>query len=186
VGKNITIGGIITKIQKIYLKNQKVMLFAMLEDTSGKIEILVFPKFLEQTLSVWEEEKVILTSGKISDKDGVFKLLADSVKIVTAEEVEKMKRIMRTQKTNGSLKFVTHPGPAEKSNNRIIITLPVNSSADDIKKLSQFFDKCDRGTYKVYLNINNSRLETPYRVQKSRDLKKSLQDIILGSKIDIS
>lgn len=89
VGKNVTIGGVITKIQKIYLKNQQTMLFATLEDTGGKIEILVFPKILEQTLSVWEEEKVILASGKISDKDGVFKLLCDSAKAVTAEEVEK-------------------------------------------------------------------------------------------------
>lgn len=187
VGRNVAIGGVITKIQKIYLKNQQTMLFATLEDTSGKIEILVFPKILEQTLSVWEEEKVILASGKISDKDGVFKLLADSAKAVTAGEVEKMERIMHTQKTNGGK--INPPSPSGRGvggeGGKIVITLPANSGADDIKKLSQFFDKCERGAAKVYLNINNSRLETPYCIQKSGDLKSSLQSIIPGSQIAI-
>ncbi len=178
VGKNITIGGVLTKIQKIYLKNQKTMLFATLEDTGGKIEILVFPKILEQTLSIWEEEKIILASGKISDKDGVFKLLADSAKAVTAEEVEKMKRIMTTQRFNGH-------STGEKNISRIIITLPANSGADEIKKLSQFFDQCERGATKVYLNINNSRLETPYCIKNRENLKSSLQNIIPGCQVEI-
>ncbi|MFA4817180.1 MAG: DNA polymerase III subunit alpha [Parcubacteria group bacterium] len=187
VGKNVAIGGVITAIKKIYLKNQKTMLFVTLEDTSGKIEILVFPKVLEQTLSVWEEEKIILASGKISDKDGVFKLLADSAKAVTAEEVEKMKRVMATQKTNGGK--INPPSPSGRGAGgegvKIIITLPVNSGADDIKKLSAFFDQCNRGAAKVYLNINNSRLETPYRIKKSADLKSSLENTVQGCRVEI-
>ena len=37
------------------------MLFVMLEDTKGKIEILVFPKVLERIGSVWEEERMIIS-----------------------------------------------------------------------------------------------------------------------------
>lgn len=191
VGKSVTIGGIITKIQKIYLKNQKTMLFATLEDTCGKIEILVFPKILEQTLSVWEEEKVIFASGKISDKDGVFKLLCDSAKAVTAEEVEKLKRITATQKKNGS-KSHSNPllpnqgeGARWADEGKIVITLPDNSGADAIKKLSQFFDRCDRGTIKVYLNINNSRLETPYCIQNSEKLEEELKNLIPEGRIEL-
>ena len=41
------------------------MLFVMVEDMDSKMEIVVFPKVLETTGSVWEEERVVLASGKI-------------------------------------------------------------------------------------------------------------------------
>src|SRR5690606_25430451 len=87
VENNISIGGVISKVQKIYLKNQKMMLFVTLEDTEGSLEILVFPKVLEATSSIWEEDKIVLASGKLSNKDGEYKILCDSVKTVGQEDL---------------------------------------------------------------------------------------------------
>lgn len=89
-----------------------------------------------------------------------------------------MKRITDTQKTNGH-------SARKKENSRIVITLPDNSGADAIKKLSAFFDQCERGTTKVYLNINNSRLETPYQIKNSENLKSSLQNLVPECQIGI-
>ena len=100
VGQNISLGGVISKIKKIFLKNQKTMLFATIEDMYSNIELLVFPKILEETGSLWEEDKVILASGKISDKDGSFKLLVDSAKVINLAEMEQRARIIATQKNN--------------------------------------------------------------------------------------
>ena len=171
VGRNINVGGIISKVQKIFLKNQKTMLFVTIEDMISKMEVLVFPKTLELTGSAWEEEKIVLVSGKISDKDGNFKMLCDSVKVVTPEEVEQFKRIEQTQRTNGDQK---KSEPAGSSSEKLIITLPANSDQAILKKISAFFDKCDRGAMKVYLSINNSRLETPYCIKNSENLTASL------------
>lgn len=179
VGKNVTLGGIIAKIQKIYLKNQQTMLFVTIEDVLGKIEILVFPKVLENTASVWEEDRAILASGKISDKDGQFKLLCDNAKIVNADEVEKFNRIMATQKANGRKEN-------KKAATRMTIILPPNSVAEDLQKLSQFFDGCEPGSLKVYLSINNSRLETPYCIKSSDKLENSLKNLVPEGKVEIN
>ena len=179
VGKTISVGGVISKVQKVFLKNQKTMLFVTLEDMLGKMEILVFPKLLDEMSDFWTEDKVILASGKISDKDGTFKMLCDSAKFITPEEIKQFARVLSTQKSNG------FHGPPEKYS-KMTITLPDNSSQDILKKLSQFFDRCDRGSVKLYLSINKTRLETPYCIHPEDDLRDALAKIIPEGKIDLA
>ena len=175
VENNINIGGVISKIHKIYLKNQKTMLFVTIEDMEGSMEILVFPKMLEATESFWQEDKIVLASGKLSNKDGEFKLLCDSAKAIGQDELDKFQRILATQKSNGT---------AFDKCSGIVLSFPENSGQEAIKKLSEFFSRCNRGETKVYLNINNSKLETPYRIKFSAELKNSLEKIIPNGKIE--
>ncbi|MFH0852019.1 MAG: DNA polymerase III subunit alpha [bacterium] len=80
VGKKLAVGGIISKIHKIITKTGKPMLFVTLEDTKAKIEVLVFPRTLEQTATVWQEDKPIIVTGRIDDKEGNIKLLCEEVR----------------------------------------------------------------------------------------------------------
>jgi len=82
VGHRIKIGGVINKIQKVNTKTGQPMLFVELEDMTGRIEALVFPATLEQTAFAWQEEKIVLVSGRLSDRDGNLKILCDNVKVL--------------------------------------------------------------------------------------------------------
>ncbi|MFH1461305.1 MAG: DNA polymerase III subunit alpha [Patescibacteria group bacterium] len=82
VGHRINVGGVINKIQKVNTRTGQPMLFVEIEDMTGRIEALVFPTVLEQTATVWQEEKVVLVSGRLSDRDGNLKILCDSVKVL--------------------------------------------------------------------------------------------------------
>ncbi len=176
VGRNISVGGVISKIHKIYLKNHNTMLFVTIEDTVSNMEILVFPKVLETTGSVWEEDKVILASGKISDKDGNFKILCDSVKTVNQDEVEQFRRILATKKANEK--------PKEEAT-KLFLTLPNNSNQETLKKLSQYFDKCDAGKMKVFLSINNQKLETPYCLKYVEGFEENLKNLAPEARIEL-
>ena len=177
VGQNINVGGVISKVQKIFLKNQKAMLFVAIEDTDSRMEILVFPKTLEANGAVWEEDKIIIASGKISNKDGLFKLLADSAKVIDQKEVEKFQRIRATQKINGQKE-------KERLGTKLIITLPENFNKDILKQLSVLFDGCQLGATKVYLNIGESKLETPYCINQADGLETALKAILPEGKIE--
>jgi len=59
------------------------MLFVELEDLSGRIEVVVFPKVLEQTAAAWQEDKIVLVSGRLNERDTNLKLLCDNVKVIT-------------------------------------------------------------------------------------------------------
>lgn len=78
-GAAVKIGGIVSKVQKIITKTGKPMLFVHIEDESGKIEVLVFPTVLERTVTAWQEEKIVIIGGKLTDKDGIAKILVDEV-----------------------------------------------------------------------------------------------------------
>jgi len=196
VGQDVTIGGVIAKVKKIFLKNQKTMLFATIEDMYSNIEFIVFPKTLEATGSLWVEDKVILASGKISDKDGTLKLLVDSAKVINQEEMNERARILATQKNNGSAIGSKSPAQAglleperqkkaaEEASPKIIITLPQASDQETLRTLSAHFGKCQLGDTKVYLKINNTKLETPYCITKSADLENEIKKLIPGAVVE--
>lgn len=84
--------GVITKIKKIITRSNEPMLFVKIEDTGGSLEILVFPSLLKDNDLLWQEGKVALCQGKLSDKDQELKLLCNKaveLNVETAGEVVK-------------------------------------------------------------------------------------------------
>lgn len=80
IGKRVTVGGIIEKIQKIVTRDGKPMLFVKIEDLTSKVEILIFPKILEKNPTVFKEGKIVLVKGTLNDRDGQIKLLCDEAR----------------------------------------------------------------------------------------------------------
>jgi DNA polymerase III subunit alpha len=199
VGNIIKVGGVINKVQKILVRNQSTMLFVTVEDMRGRIEILVFPKTLERLGSVFQEDSIIIAEGKLSDKDGVFKLIADDARIVNEIEVENFQRILATQQKNGNEKVINPKTDYAIANNsqwkykdnfehlnnktKLIIHLPENSKQEAFRALSKFFDNCTSGTIKIYLVINNTKLETPYVIEVNPDTIGKIKSIIPQSRI---
>jgi len=83
-GARVSIGGVITKVQRIITKTGKPMLFSWIEDTSSKIEVVVFPNLLEQNPDIWHENAIVVVKGKLNDRDGEKKLLADEVQRIAS------------------------------------------------------------------------------------------------------
>ncbi|MEK7582886.1 MAG: DNA polymerase III subunit alpha [Patescibacteria group bacterium] len=78
----VKVGGLVTRVQKIVTKTGKPMLFSWIEDMDSKIEIVVFPTVLDQHPDVFKENNIVVVSGKLSDRDGIPKLLCDDVKSI--------------------------------------------------------------------------------------------------------
>ncbi len=79
VGKLVKIGGIISGIKKIITKNGKPMLFLNLEDQNDKIEIVVFPGIIERNPTLFQENKIVLISGKVDVRDGKPKIICNEI-----------------------------------------------------------------------------------------------------------
>ncbi|EKE19742.1 MAG: hypothetical protein ACD_8C00115G0003 [uncultured bacterium] len=211
VGQKIAVGGVIQKIQKILTKRQETMLFVMLEDTRGKIEVLVFPKVLERIASVWEEERMIIAEGKLSDKDGVYKLICDEAKELNRSEIENYLRVEATKKaysvkekndddknSSGGSEItrdesqvisnqssVTNKSPEAKklTPNKLVITLPNDAGPEMIHKLQTVFNSCKAGNCKIFLHHKENKLETPFSIEHTSALLDSIKNIIREGKI---
>ena len=203
VGQKIAVGGVIQKIQKILTKRQETMLFVMLEDTKGKIEVLVFPKVLERIGSVWEEERMIIAEGRLSDKDGVYKLIVDEAKELNRGEIENYLRVEATKKTygvrddndknkppsqagdSGNQQTINNDSP-EQSTRKLVITLPKNATPEIIHNLSKFFNTCAIGPCKVFLHHQENKLETPFSIKHSPTLLDEIKTIVNGGNAELA
>ncbi len=79
IDRTVQIGGIISKIKKSMTKSSEPMAFITVEDQTGSIEALVFPKTLAKVGSFIEEERIVQIFGRLSDKDGEFKLIVEEI-----------------------------------------------------------------------------------------------------------
>ena len=86
--KPVTICGLITTARKIATKKDpsKFIKFATIEDLSGKIEVVCFPKQVAQFDSLLDSEQRVIVSGKISRRDendeNAVSLVVDNVKTI--------------------------------------------------------------------------------------------------------
>ena len=79
-GSIAVIGGIITSKNLKITKNNQTMAFLTLEDLTGTIEIIVFPKDYENNRSMLEEEKRVFIRGRVTHgEDAVGKLVCERV-----------------------------------------------------------------------------------------------------------
>jgi len=190
INQTIVLGGIITKIQKIYTRRNKLMMFNTIEDGMGKMEILVFPKNLEKNPDIWEEEKIVLIKGKLSDKDGEFKLLCEEVNLVDENELQKFKK---EGKKNGFgvNSFRNKLGKQEESIQEevksIIVFIPKKNAQENLGEISKLIQNSERGGSKIFITTEgrNGKLELPQRLKYSKNLVNDLGKIVGTKNIQV-
>ena len=74
------IAGVVSQVKKINTKLGQTMAFAKIQDFNDSMEVIVFADTLSKTLPIWEENKVVFVSGKMSWRNGEPKLICDNVK----------------------------------------------------------------------------------------------------------
>ena len=79
MAQRVKTGGLISTIKKIITKTGKPMLFITLEDMTDKIELVVFASTLEKNPGAFVENKVVFVYGRLDNRDGETKIVADRV-----------------------------------------------------------------------------------------------------------
>ena len=88
----VSMGGMLTEVRQKATKAGNLMGFATLEDLTGTIEMLVFPKVLERVSPDLVPDTPVIASGRLSIREEEDpKLLLDTVEpLLTDAEVEAM------------------------------------------------------------------------------------------------
>lgn len=69
VGLKVRVAGIITNVKRIVTKNGQQMAFVNLEDTSGRRELIIFPKIFEQYSSLLLPDRMVVAEGTVNIKE---------------------------------------------------------------------------------------------------------------------
>lgn len=170
--QQVVIAGVIIKIQKIITRTNESMLFVKVEDIAGKAEILVFPSLLKETTSVWQEGKVVICQGKLSDKDQEIKLLCNKAMEINKENAVhiagKFSKSNGSAKKNGAVSYPSAPKPTIFRNvqfdkNNLYVILDSNFKPDLFARLKNMLDT-NPGSQQVYFKIKESGQPSKYKI----------------------
>ncbi|QQS61319.1 MAG: DNA polymerase III subunit alpha [Candidatus Moraniibacteriota bacterium] len=196
--KSVRIGGVIQAVKEIHLKDKKTMAFVTLENTTGSIEALVFPKTYKKTKETWTSGSLVIIDGKISTKDGECKLITNSVAPLQRDALEMINRIKATramyhqdtQKEPASISSqqTTHqkitsenevlPSFIEEKDNVLIIFIPENTSKKTLEELSLYLQTCPKGEMLIFLKLKNKTIKTSFSLSFDDTHKKNIQNIL--------
>lgn len=85
VGERVQVVGLVIQVKKIITRaGNNEMAFVRLEDLTGTIEAVVFPKIYARSADLWIRDGVVIVSGKIDQKEDRIMLLVDEVRAFEA------------------------------------------------------------------------------------------------------
>jgi len=123
-GKAVTVGGAIVEMREIVTKNGQKMAFIKIEDQSGEIEAILFPNAYQQTLGLWQRDRIVLIRGKVNarDREGKqstdVKVMIDDAREVTTKQATSYQATghkPRALKQSSRTKKVPMVGPGAKA-----------------------------------------------------------------------
>ena len=62
------------------------MLFIKFEDLTAKTEVVVFPNLLDKNPDALQENKIVFFAGRVDNRNGEIKIVADDVQEIMVEE----------------------------------------------------------------------------------------------------
>ncbi len=158
----INIGGIITKIRKIYTKKNEPMAFFTLQDASSSLEVIVFPKIMAKSLALLNLDAIISVNGKFSDKDGEAKFIAEDIQSLLDDTAYK-----------------TALAEMEK-NQQVVIYMNKASNKEALNKIRDIIQNFP-GVTQVYLKLQSNgdsqTIKTNSQVRISPDFISALKAI---------
>ena len=76
----VVVGGILTEINRKVTRKNTLMAFLKLEDLTGTIEVVVFPKILERLNNVIQQDKLVIVKGRVNIREEeVPKIICDDI-----------------------------------------------------------------------------------------------------------
>jgi len=192
-GQSVSVVGEISSVTQLFTRDRKAFVKAVIEDISGSIETMVWPRVYEKSRELWQEGNAVVINGKVRMRDDSLQLNCDeamlyvpSAEAETALDVEATTEVPRAQVEPAAAPATEAPieaGPQrqESSSNRghrLIISLGETGDADgDITRLHKVFEalKEFNGEDEVRLRLNADDKVTYARLPVSTSCCPELQ-----------
>jgi DNA polymerase-3 subunit alpha len=184
--RSIRVAGIIASIKKIMTKKGDPMLFVTIEDGLNNLEILVFPRIYKENEGIWQEEKMIIAEGTLSDKDGEVKVLCNKIWVLeeatladtiakiagTPYYEDKRKKFAMMNKDKAATEGKRQPLT------KITINYPLGASKELAEKVKMLFMAIP-GNNQVFLKIGDKLIKTDFCIALHDDSQLKIE-ILLG------
>src|SRR5438128_25618 len=66
----VRVAGLVREVRRVVTRKGQIMAYASLEDLTGTVDIVLFPRTFEQTRQLFEPDKVLVVQGKVDARAG--------------------------------------------------------------------------------------------------------------------
>ena len=161
------------------------MLFVMIEDGLNNLEILVFPRVYKENEAIWQEEKMIIAEGTLSDKDGEVKVLCNKIWVLeeatladtiakiagTPYYEDKRKKFAMMNKDKAATEGKRQPLT------KITINYPLGASKELAEKVKMLFMAIP-GNNQVFLKIGDKLIKTDFCIALNDDSQPKIETLL--------
>ena len=190
-GKGVNIGGSITDVREITTKNGQKMAFVKIEDQFGEIEAILFPNSYQQTVGLWQRDRVVLIRGKVNARDkngndtGEIKIMVDDAREITTQQATAYEATGKKAKTPkarpAAIPKASTPSPSKPVDQRVYIRLANTSDEKTLLSLKKTIDT-HKGATEVVLVLGEAAqkqaIKLPGGIDRASDGLSQLQELV--------
>ena len=164
--------GLVGNAKVIVTKKGSQMLFVNLEDGTGQVEIIIFPKIYEKFKAILVEGENVCILGKYSEREGEKKIIGEKAERLTKDNVQDIKKRFADYMKSG--------GGEEEVVDELNVEIVKPLTPETIKEMKMVFME-NPGETVVAISAQGKKISTSYRVKNSEKVRKKIQEIIKNS-----
>jgi len=163
-GHQVTVAGVISDLRVVLTKkNSQEMAFARIEDDTGSLALVIFPKTFQQVKEILVKDRVVLIQGRVEYREETLSVLVE--KVITPQEAKKVLKH----------KFAAKAG--------IEISIPAGVSSQKLMELNTFL-KGNLGDDQIVLVFTNhdgqtKKVSLTYGINYSDEIAKKINEILV-------
>ncbi len=161
----VTVAGMITAVRRTMTKAQQQMLIATIEDMTGSVECVVFPKSYAMLQGTFVPDAIVTIRGRVRFRERRGSVPGDDVPVEVSVTVNEANTYERTQAPPAPL------GWHVKANN-----------VNEIDALARLLEESP-GTVPVILHVGEESERMPRGISNSVYVKNELESIFGGSRV---
>lgn len=169
------VGGVIDSVTRKITKKGSVMLFVTIQDESGSIELLVFPKKFEETKDKWVEGEVVCIVAKTPREEGDNKLFVEKIYQLTPETIDDVVRNV----SSGFKEKINEK--KERSITLLLTKEQLQTKGKELRKL--FF--VNPGDYSVYIRVGTQLIKSESGINWVDKVSEKLFEIVEKDRVVI-
>ncbi len=211
VGRTVKLGGLLTQIKRVFTKSGSYMAYATLEDPTGRIDVVIFPKVYAQFQNILKDDHLFMMEGRLDLRRDAFQFSVNTLTPVSLDSMiknakaeglyDEKEKVVRKQKI---LEAAAQHDPLEEEGDfgappaklssqgvnegwqedPFIIEIPANFDMNSMQRIKQLLTE-NPGQRRVELHIHSpsgiQKIKLPFDINVSEELKTRLKDMLPSS-----
>lgn len=156
--ETVRVAGVVSDVRIVVTKKTgQEMAFVKIEDETGVINLVVFPRTFKETRSIWMDNRPILVTGKINQRDEEMSLIVNAIN--TKENIDQAKE------------------------NGVFIRVPSHAGPEELKQLRKLLEKNpgDKSVTLIFEGRDKKPVKTKLKIFWSEALARTITEVLEGS-----